>query len=186
MKKKMNRMEAQANLPCKAFTISALLLATALLFTACASSQVETEIAPIVEEALEQEQVPAAGSPQSDALVYPSAEFVVNRTFSQSITDFYIVDAPVEDVVAFYADNIEISGSIGEYGSQYYLETPLMAIMKKGGDETELQAELIRSGRLVNIWFGESAEDISGVIGEQRLSLFPEDATAFALTFYTQ
>lgn len=163
----------------------------ALAAAACgAPSEVNTAPAARVEVSQEDplpsevEQQPQTGDLRQADLVFPGAEYLGKRAFSQADSEFYVTSASFQEVGSFY-DNLFPGAPSRHYDEEdgyAYIQTELMQILMEGD---EISADDIAAlGRLVNIHIAADKDvgAVQATATQKILEQLPENQTIIILT----
>ena len=166
----------------------------ALAAAACGAPS-EVNIAPAArvevsqEDSLppEDEPQPQTGQPHRADLVFPGAEYLGKRAFSQADSEFFVTGASFQDVASFYNGLYPDTPGrhYDEENGYAYIQTELMQILM--GDYELTAADIAALGRLVNIHIAADKDvgAVQATATQQILEQLPEDQTIIILTFTT-
>ncbi|MEX2533607.1 MAG: hypothetical protein WD360_06550, partial [Nitriliruptoraceae bacterium] len=132
-------------------TLAAFMGAIALLLAGCQTDEVTSEPEPVAPEqeateAAPPEPVTSSEAPRLDIEIYPGAQLVYEEMWPVAVEEFWSVDAPLEDVVTFYAsmpgyEGLADSTTVQDDGG--YLETELVRLVRSGETDPAVYEALV-------------------------------------------
>lgn len=170
-------------------------LVLAVLLTAACGAPAEVTTAPAEAVEVEQEEPPPqdeepqpqTGQPRQTDDIYPGAQYMGKRAFSQANSEFFVTSASFQEVVGFYDGLYPDTPSriYDEEDGYAYIQTELMQLLMKGDEITA--DDIAALGRLVNIHIAAHSDigAVQATATQEILEQLPEDQTIIILTYTT-
>ena len=176
----------------KRMTITVSLVLAALLAAACgAPAEVTTAPAEAVEveqeslPPLEEELQPQTGQPRQTDFIFPGAQYMGKRAFSQADSEFFVTSASFQEVGSFYDGMLPDAPSrhYSEEDGYAYIQTELMRILMEGDEITSDDIAVL--GRLLNIHIAADKDvgAVKATANQEILEQLPENQTIIILTY---